>query len=549
MEAFRNFRVSTRIWSILLWAVIGFVAVALLALVAARQMVLDERREGVSQVVEAATGVIDHYRRQAAEGDISEARAKSLAAAAVRSMRYHEYDDGSREYLWINDLDARVIVHPARPSMEGRDMSALTDTDGRHIFEAFIRTARSDGAGFVTYRWPMPGSDQPVEKVSYVRLYQPWGWVVGSGVYLDRVDGAVTALALDLAWQVGLVLVLLAGVVAIAIGSIVRPLNRAVAGIRSMTGETVDLTPRLDTRGGDEFTALARSVNALTDTCRGALQKAAGVRDELERSAATLNEVTDAAGNGMAAQEADAEQLATAMNEMVATVQEVAHNTATAADAAAEASRETSNGRRVVESTVDAIQALAGELAHTRSAVERLASESDDIAGVLEAINGIAEQTNLLALNAAIEAARAGDQGRGFAVVAEEVRRLSASTQESTEHIRTITERFQCGAREATARMAESSNQADNAVNRSAEAGESLNAITRSVDTISDMDTQIASAAEEQASTAEEINRGVVRIRDVAGETREGVERIREAARRQRGLVSELADELAKLQF
>ncbi|QKQ28087.1 hypothetical protein HUE57_18690 [Candidatus Reidiella endopervernicosa] len=176
----------------------------------------------------------------------------------------------------------------------------------------------------------------------------------------------------------------------------------------------------------------------------------------------------------------------------------------------------------MVEHTIDVINTLASEVEHAASVIHTLEQESADIGTVLDVIRGIAEQTNLLALNAAIEAARAGEQGRGFAVVADEVRSLASRTQTSTQEIDEMISRLQSGAADAVKAMESSSNQAQAGVEQAAEAGSSLDAITNAVAQINDMNTQIASAGEEQSAVAEEINRNIVTISSVADETAGG---------------------------
>jgi aerotaxis receptor len=252
------------------------------------------------------------------------------------------------------------------------------------------------------------------------------------------------------------------------------------------------------------------------------------VRESAESIAAIAEETAtdiEATVKGMSEQQHESDQVATAINEMLSTVQEVAGNAAQAASATQEANTEADHGRQVVTRAIDSINQLADEVQKAADVIERLETDSNNIGSVLDVIHDIAEQTNLLALNAAIEAARAGEQGRGFAVVADEVRTLASRTQESTEEIQAIIERLQNAAREAVAVMQGGSQQATSSVQEAAEAGASLDSIATAVATINDMNIQIASAAEEQSSVAEEINRNIVSITQYADTTTESAEK------------------------
>jgi methyl-accepting chemotaxis protein len=228
------------------------------------------------------------------------------------------------------------------------------------------------------------------------------------------------------------------------------------------------------------------------------------------------------------------------MNEMTTTVQDVARNTAQAAEAAQRAAQEANSGKQVVTQTLATIDNLANEVEKVAAVIQALETDTGNIGMVLDVIKGIAEQTNLLALNAAIEAARAGDQGRGFAVVADEVRTLASRTQKSTQEIHDMIGRLQSSAAQAVQAMQTGRARAQESVQQAAKAGASLGTITSAVSTISDMNTQIASAAEEQSSVAEEMNRNIVAIRDVAEQTARGAHQTSRATDELSRLSSEL---------
>ncbi|WP_412547807.1 methyl-accepting chemotaxis protein [Pseudomonas sp. PDM14] len=221
---------------------------------------------------------------------------------------------------------------------------------------------------------------------------------------------------------------------------------------------------------------------------------------------------------------AEIDQVATAVHEMTATAQDVARNATHAAEAANHADRSANDGKRIVQNTSNAIAVLATEIGRAVGVVQTLAKDSENINAILVAIRGIAEQTNLLALNAAIEAARAGEQGRGFAVVADEVRNLAQKTQQATEEIQSMIQQLQSGTREVVNVMEHSQTKTDDSVQQAAAAAEALEAITQAVSVINDMNTQIASAAEEQSAVAEDINRNVTNIGQVAAEVAGGAD-------------------------
>jgi len=277
-----------------------------------------------------------------------------------------------------------------------------------------------------------------------------------------------------------------------------------------------------DNEVGKMFSAynnMITQVSALVDNARQAAERTT------EHSKNVVKATNDA-GAGVDQQYNDIDQVATAMNEMSATVNEVAQNAIQASEAAQTADGEARSGMKVVQNAVDQIHKMVQQLDDTSSVLDKLEEESGEIGKVLEVITGIAEQTNLLALNAAIEAARAGEQGRGFAVVADEVRTLAQRTQESTEEIKAIIERLQNQARNAVSSMEQSSSLASTSVEQAEQAAAALEHIANAVDTISSMNTMIATAAEEQSQVAEDIDQRIVSISDVASKTRDDTRKV-----------------------
>ncbi len=280
-----------------------------------------------------------------------------------------------------------------------------------------------------------------------------------------------------------------------------------------------DLTKKCAIPGKDEFAWMAWEYSNTRKKFSAIVNDIYEHAATLANSAEQLAKVTETTKRGVSTQNSQIEQVAAAMNQMSATIQEIARNASDAAESATNADREAANGNRVMNDTIGSIDGLAQEVDRTFDFITKLKQESDGIGAVLDVIRGIAEQTNLLALNAAIEAARAGEQGRGFAVVADEVRTLASRTQESTQEIQDMIEKLQAGTNEAVSVMEQGKKRAEISVGQSAEAGNALDTIVSVVDKIKETNTQIATAAEQQSATSEEINSNVNTISNISADT------------------------------
>ncbi|MGI2180367.1 methyl-accepting chemotaxis protein [Shewanella frigidimarina] len=323
--------------------------------------------------------------------------------------------------------------------------------------------------------------------------------------------------------SVGVIALLLGIAIAWVISrSITTPINMTTHTMNNIADGDGDLTLRLSVSGNDEITALSKAFNQFATKVHNTINQVMSATQQLNHSAERLSGITLETQADAVKQQQETEQVATAMNEMSATVQDVAQNATEAADAAQKANEATQAGKQVVSKVSSEINQLASEINIATHAVSDLQNQTTAIDSVLEVIRNISDQTNLLALNAAIEAARAGEQGRGFAVVADEVRTLASRTQASTQDIQAMIEQLQSGAAKAVQVMKDSGKVTDSCVTQAINADHALDDIFAAVNTITEMNIQIASAANEQCAVSNEINKNITNINDIVTKTTEG---------------------------
>nr|WP_321442896.1 cache domain-containing protein [uncultured Cohaesibacter sp.] len=502
----------------------------------------DQKAAELKSLVDVAVHVAQSKYDAFKAGEMSEQEAMDATKAAVKAMRYR-----GQEYFWINDMNNVVVMHSVKPSLDGKDLTDLKDANGVRIFPAFVKTVKADGAGFVGYLWPKPGMEEPVDKLSYVKGFAPWGWVIGTGVYTDDLE-AILWNNTQTALIVGAIIMLIGlGMAWYTLRSILKPmgsLKRAM--LRLANNEPIKEVPAEDRQ--DELGEMAQAVKTFRDMnderkklaeqqhvdqagqakrqaqidsliegfrteSRRELQTVTQQMDRLRQTASSLTQLSqstaersDQALGAASLASSNVQTVAAASEEFVASIGEI--------------------GRQVEQAT----SAVNDAMVTTGAANERVGSldaAAQQIGDVVNLIRDIAEQTNLLALNATIEAARAGEMGKGFAVVAAEVKELATQTSKATEQISQQISTIQSETHEAvqsieiigttiekvnvfTASISEAVEQQNLATNEIAasiqEASLGTSAVSQDIEVVSGAATQTRGAVEEVNSVSADVN-------------------------------------------
>ena len=453
MNLLDDLTVRTKVMVIVIGAFVGISLVFGACLYMLNATLLEDHKLKVRHLDEAAYGVVAGYEAETRAGRMSQADAKAAALADLKRMRF-----GDGGYYWVNDMTPTMVMHPTRPELDGKSIADITSANGAHLFTDMVAMVQKDGAGYYNYTWPKPGAQDPVRKVSYVKGFAPWGWVIGTGIYLDDLDETFRHVALVLG-------ALVLGVTIPGIGSglfitarLTGPLKKMVVATGELAHGNLDIAIT-DEKRRDEIGEMWRALEVFRTNARERQRLAEEHRLEEERERAarakaqSVHNLADLFEQTVSAKVAEVEEasrgIANTAQSMAGRSQqsggrslevgEAAQITTERAAAAADATRQLSL----------AVNEIAAQVVHSgeisRQAVEEVNATAQRMGGLTEAvktigeviqlINDIASQTNLLALNATIEAARAGDAGKGFAVVANEVKGLANQTAKATDDI------------------------------------------------------------------------------------------------------------------
>ena len=516
MTLLRKIKISHRLSLLIILFIAGLVTITSIILTQYRTSLLEDKGIQTEQLVQTAHSLLENYYNRFQSGEFTEQDARKQALESISKLRY-----AGTNYFWVNDYNARMIMHPIKPALNGKDLSDFADPNGKKIFIEMVNVVTSSGEGFVPYQWPKPGAEKPVDKISFVKGFEAWKLIIGSGTYIDDVNHEFYNIAVTLTIIVLVILIPIIFISMLINRSISSPINATTRAMNNISEGEGDLTQRLRTDGHDEVANLAFAFNTFIEKIQNSIIDVNQTNTELSEASLKLEEVAQSGKSHMEEQSQETYQVATAVTEMSSTVQEIARSAEQAAAAVKGANEQATEGLGIMSQTTSGITELAQEVKSAAEVINQLEAESQSIGTVLDVIRGIAEQTNLLALNAAIEAARAGEQGRGFAVVADEVRTLASRTQQSTEEINEMIERLQKGTSDAVSVMNEGSAKATNTVELAGTSANALEKIVESVGTISEMTIQIATAAEEQSAVAKEIDQSVVRISKLSEESNE----------------------------
>ena len=473
------------------------------------------------------------------------------ALKTIAEMRF-----GADGYFWINDTTPKMIMHPIKPSLNGKDISSIKDPNGIHLFIEMAKIAKEKGSGYVNYSWSKPNSDKPQPKISYVEMFEPWGWIIGTGEYIDHIETQIVQMRKEASQQI---LILVEKMIAIAVvisiiliiivtfianKTILTPINDILHITSDLAQGEGDLTKRIIITSNDEIKKIADYVNQFIEKVHSSIKIAKmssienssishelsitslNVGTNVEKSVQIINGVTDNANN------------------IIKEITNFVTDAAKSKDEIIEANNLLNEVRNEIIELTKKVQLSAHNESELAISIEALSKDTEQVKDVLNVISDIADQTNLLALNAAIEAARAGEHGRGFAVVADEVRQLAERTQKSLIEINTTINVIVQSTSSASEQMNNNSKDMNDLANISIEVEDKVNKTTDIVNKAASTSDKTVKDFEDTSLYIENISNSIHEVNSMSTSNARNVEEIANAAEHLNNLTTELSNKL-----
>ncbi|WP_426756317.1 methyl-accepting chemotaxis protein [Myxococcus sp. Y35] len=513
----------------LLLVILGFVLPQL------REQLREDRVLALRQAVETAYGVLQAYEARERAGTLTRQEAQAQASALLEQLRYSEV-----EYFWVNDLDTRLVMHPHLPDMLGKDLKGYRDVRGKPVFVDIVTLARAQGEGAVSYEATRPGSPEAIPKESYVKLFAPWGWVLGTGVYVEDVEREVAAVRQRILVAVGgaLLLALAAGMYLSR--RVVRPVRELARAARRVARG--DLDTRVEVRTSDEVGELSAAFNTMVaglgEVVRALVDAAGATAADAER----IRTSADALSVTTREQSDSLQRAAETVQGMSARVSQGAEAARTAAKAAVDTGAVAREGGAAVGQALRKMEEMVGVVERSAETVERLQASGRVTAEMLRLIQQVAEETQLLAVNTAIEAARAGQHGKGFAVVAGEVRKLANRTRDAAGQVQAMLSRSEADTRAAAELMRQGTAAVHEGLGLSSVAGNALSRLLAGVNEIGGKVERMADENTRQSESGEHIAGRIQALSVRSTESVAGVQQIARAVENLHARASKLKE-------
>lgn len=464
----KNLRLSTKIILLPVVVIVVFASFVIFYLYPRmKQDLYDEKYLKTRHLVEVAYGILEFYSRQNIEGKLSLFEAQEMAKQQIKTLRYE-----TNEYFWINDTRPYMIMHPFKSELDGTDLSEYKDPKGKKLFVEMVKVCQDKGEGFVDYLWPKPGFTKPVPKISYVKLFKPWGWIIGSGIYIDDVESETNLLLQMILLSILIIITISIATTYVMVRSISQPINRA-------------------------------SKNLLASS------------NQLESAANQISSSSQELSSG-------ASELASSVEEITSSMEEL--------QSIIESNTKTINETELLmKETNESAKNSTQRVEELQNAMNIVNENAKKIVKINKVIDDIAFQTSILALNAAVEAARAGEAGRGFAVVAEQVKSLAQKSaeaaKETTDLIESVVESISSGqeklnfVKEASLKVSELANKVnillDEITTAFKEQSKGATQVTKAISQVNTVVQGTAASSEETASAGEELLTQVEQIREI----------------------------------